>query len=168
MLWFCWLENVWMAGHKMLLQKLPCSGSGNLRGMLHPGKGETGLTQPCLEASSLHGFSPSRRSKGRNKVALASQILNVTVTKLSLMVRSFPKPPPTTSIQRTRSHHQVPSVSLALPWYIPNSSSEVVSGGLQHNSQKYFIEHNMDLHSRMSVPEVAESVQCLFSGGCRA
>lgn len=138
---------------------------------LQPGEGQTGLIQPCLEASSLHGFSPSRRSKGRTKVVLASQILSHRVMKLSLMVRSSVKPPPTRSIQRTRSHLQMPSVSLALPWDIPtacNSSSRVVSGGLQHSSQKRFAGHSMDLHSRTPVPEVAEPVWCLFSAVCRA
>ena len=145
----------------MLLQNLPCSRSGNLRGVLQPDGGETGLAQLYLEASSLHGFSPSRRSKGRTNVVLASQILNHVVRKLSLMARSFPKPPPTSSIQRTRFHLHLPSIPLALPWDIPtacNCSLEVVSRGLQHSSQKYFIRHSTDLHSHTSVPEVVESV----------
>lgn len=160
-----------MTGNQILLQNLPCSRGGNLKDVLQPDGGETGLAQLFLEASSLHGFSPSRRSKGGPKVVLPSQILNHVDRKLNLMPRSFPKPPPTSAIQRTRFHLQLPSVPLALPWDIPTAcicSLEVVSGALQHRSPKYFIGHSMGLCSHTSVPQVVESAQCLFSAVCRA
>lgn len=52
-----------MIGNAMLLQKLPFSKSGNLRGVLQSARGWADLTQLSLNASSFYVFFHAVKTK---------------------------------------------------------------------------------------------------------